>query len=67
MDKLDDLFLEHGIYNKLQSLSGRADYPVLDKVTRSLEDMDCLITSLMVCTEKNCRKLNTAHYNVSPE
>ena len=52
MDKLEDIFLEHGIYNKLESLSGTADYLVLDKAIRSLEGIDCLLTNLMLCTDK---------------
>ena len=61
IDWLKELFLEHGIYNKLQSSSRTTYYPVSDEVACYLEDIDLLITSMMLFTGKKRYKLNTAH------
>ena len=49
MDKTEELFPEHRIYTKLESLSGTTDFPVSDQAACLLEGMDILLTNLILC------------------
>ena len=64
---LEALFLEHGIYKKLEALAEIADYPVSKEAAQALEDIDQLTSNLLQCSEKKCRKLHTAHYKFIPK
>ena len=65
--KLKELYLEHRIWDKLEAWSKTADYPLAKEAAAALEGLDQLTTNLMLCAEKRCRKLNTGHYEFSPE
>ena len=64
-DKLDELYDEHGVWERLEALAKRVNFHASKEAARALENMDCLTTSLMLCAKKRCQKLNSAHYEFS--
>ena len=66
INRLENSFRKHGIYEKLLVLESRATYPVTEEVAKALEALDVLVTELMLHAEKKCRKLRAGHYEFSP-
>ena len=67
IERLEVLFLEHGIYKKLEALTKTADYPVSEEAACALEGITRITSNLMRCLEKKCHKLHTAYYEFSPK
>ena len=66
INRLENSFQAHGIYEKLIQLEAKATYPVTEEVATALEKLDVLMTQLMLKAEKKCRKLRAGHYEFSP-
>ena len=66
INRLENSFRAHGIYETLVRLEAKATYPVSEEVATALEKLDVLMTQLMLQAEKKCRKLRAGHYEFSP-
>ena len=66
IEKLEEMYLEHGVWEKVEALAKTADFRASEEASHALEGMDRLTTNLMLCAEKSCRTLNSAHYESSP-
>ena len=55
--------MEYG--TNLRPWQKTANFPVSKEAARALKNMDRLTTSLMLCAEKRCQKLNSPHYEFS--
>ena len=67
IEKLQLLYQEHGVWDKLVHAKKSSNYPVSKEAASALEKMDQLMEGLMLAAEKKCRKLNAGHYEFSPE
>ncbi len=65
--KLEALFAEHQIYNKLKRIEQQATFLASDDVQQAIEKIDQLMTQLTRRTKKGFRKLYKGDYNFSPE
>ena len=70
--RLEASLEEHKVYDRLLELAGEkepqsvADF-VAEEAEDVLEELDQLMTKLMLDAEKKCRKLYAAHYEFSPQ
>ena len=67
IDKLEVLYQEHGVWDKLEGLEKSADFPVTREAAWALENLDQLTVQIMLGAEKRCHRLNAGHYEFSPQ
>ena len=65
-EKLEALFKEHNIYDRLQALAKKAAHPGSADDRRALEVLDNQMEQFMLSSEKGCRKIRVGHYEFSP-
>ena len=66
IEKLEALFKEHNILERLHELSTKADHPVLADASAALEALDNQYKEFMLSAEKGCRKFRVGQYEFSP-
>ena len=67
IEKLEFLYQEHGVWDKLEEIAELADFPVTPEAVSALEGLNQLTEKLMLWDEKRCRKLNSGHYKFSSQ
>ena len=67
IEKLEMLYQENGVWDKLEELAKSADFPVTQEAARPLEGLDQPTEKPMLRAEKRCRKLNSGHYKFCPQ
>jgi hypothetical protein len=67
IDRLEEQFKRHKIYDRLLEIQKDASYPGSSEVCEALEAIDKLIIDLMRNAEKGCRKLRVGQYEFSPQ
>ena len=67
IERLELLYQEHRVWDKLMEAEKSGDYPVSEEATKALEGLDQLMENLMLESEKKCRKLNAGHYEFIPQ
>ena len=65
-EKLESLFREHNIYDRLQSLAKTAAHPLSADARRALEVLDNQMEQFMLSSESKYRKIRVGHYEFSP-
>ena len=66
IEKLDALFKEHNIYDRLQALAKKAAHPASEDSCTALEVFDNQMEEFMLSSEKECQKICVGHYEFSP-
>ena len=66
IEKLEALFKEHTIYNRLQVLAKNAAHPASADARSALEVLNNQMEQFMLSSEKGCRKIQVEHYEFSP-
>ena len=56
VEKLEALFKEHNIFERLQALLTKANHPALAYARAALEALNNQFKDFMLCAEKGCRK-----------
>ena len=64
-EKLESLFREHNIYDRLQSLAKTAAHPSSANARHALEVLDNQIEQFILSSESKCRKIRVGHYEFS--
>ena len=65
--QLEALYQEHGVWDKLEGLAKSAEFKVILEAAWALENLDQLTEKIVLVAEKRCCKLNTDHYEFSPQ
>ena len=64
---LEKSFEQHGIFDRLVKLSNETESSVSLQAKSALNELDKLMTRLMLEAEKKCRKVYACHHDFSPE
>ena len=66
VEKLEALFKEYNIFERLQALSTNADHPASADARAALEALNNQFEDFMLSAEKGCRKFRVGQYEFSP-